>query len=434
MAISLSGMASGLDTDSIITQLMSVERQPRTRMALADTQAQSRQSTLRDLATRLGAVRDAATALSTTTTWTDTQKLTSSDPARVAVSASGTAAPGAHRIEVTQLAVATQHAFQYTAPSGSSQNIKIGGYQLAVDPGATVSTVASAINADAAAPVSAVVAGGLLVLTSRTTGAVDFTVDDPSPLTDKPEYARAGLDAQYKLDGVAMPDSHSNILKNVVLGADVTLKATTAASTPVTFEIGAPGVDADAVKTKIKTFVNAYNSAVDFMRTKLAEKPVKNATTNSDAVKGLFFGDSMLSGALSSMRSQIGDLADLGISTGASTGTATISADAVAGRLTVDDTKLSDALAADPAALRTRIQGLGGRVTTVVAPLAGATMDARLSSVDSVRKRLADDMAATDVRLADKEKRLRAQFTAMESALAASQAAQAQLTAQLSAL
>jgi flagellar hook-associated protein 2 len=434
MAISLSGMASGLDTDTIVTQLMSVERQPRTRMALADTQAQSRQSTLRDLATRLGAVRDAAAALSTTTTWTDVQRLTSSDPARVAVSASGTAAPGAHRIEVTQLAVATQRAYDYTAPSGSSQDITIGAYKLSVAAGATVSTVASAINAAAGAPVSAVVSGGKLVLTSRTTGAVDFTVDSPSPLTEKPEYARPGLDAQYKLDGVAMPDSHSNVLKDVVLGADVTLKATTAASTPVTFEIGAPGVDAGAVKAKIATFVNAYNSAADFMRSKLAEKPVKDPTTNSDAVKGLFYGDSMLSGALSSMRSQIGDLADLGISTGASTGAATISADAVAGRLTVDDTKLTAALATDPAALRTRIQDLGGRVNTVVAPLAGATMDARIGSVDSVRKRLADDMAATDVRLADKEKRLRARFAAMESALAASQAAQSQLTAQLSSL
>jgi flagellar capping protein FliD len=43
-------------------------------------------------------------------------------------------------------------------------------------------------------------------------------------------------------------------------------------------------------------------------------------------------------------------------------------------------------------------------------------------------------MAATDVRLATREKRLRAQFTAMESALAASQSAQSQLTAQLNAL
>jgi flagellar capping protein FliD len=61
-------------------------------------------------------------------------------------------------------------------------------------------------------------------------------------------------------------------------------------------------------------------------------------------------------------------------------------------------------------------------------------VDARISSVDATRKRLAGDMAATDVRLAVKEKRLRAQFSAMESALAASQSAQAQLTAQLNRL
>jgi flagellar hook-associated protein 2 len=435
--IALSGMASGLDTEAIITQLMSVESVPRTRMALDDTRAQSRQTTLRDLATRLGAVRDAAAALRTTTTWADTQKLTSSDPARVTISAAGTAAPGAHRIEVSQLAVAAQHAYQFGA-GGPPDSIKIGGFTLDVNPGDTVTTIASALNADANAPVSAVVAGGLLVLTSRTTGAPGFTVEgpvgDPSPLEEQTPYARMGLDAEYKLDGIDMPDSHSNVLKNVILGLEVTLTATTTASTPVTFEVGAPGVDADAAKAKVKTFVNAYNSAVDFIRGKLTDKPVKNPTTNSDAVKGLFYGDTMLSGALSSMRSQIGDLADLGVSTGASTGTATVSADSVAGRLTVDDTKLTAALASYPAALRTRMQALGERVSTVVAPLAGATVDARISSVDAMRKRLATDMAATDVRLAGKEKRLRAQFAAMESALAAGQAAQARLTAQLSAL
>jgi flagellar hook-associated protein 2 len=430
MAIGISGMASGLDTESIINQLMSVEAQPRTRMVLADTQAQSRQATLRDLATRLGAVRDAAAALRTTTTWADTQKLSSSDPARVAISATGTAAPGAHRIEVSQIAVATQHAYEYHS-SGSPRSVTIDGVALAVPANATVASLATAINGDANAKVSAVVAGDLLVLTSRTTGAVAFTVDDPTVLEDDPTHARDGLDAKYTLDGVPMLDSRSNVIKDVILGLEMTLKATTTASTPVTFDVSTPGVDSDAAKAKIKTFVAAYNSALDFMRGKLNEKPVKNATTNADAVKGLFFGDTMLSGAMSSLRSQIGDLAAIGISTGASTGAATVSADAIAGRLTIDNTKLSAAFAADPAALRTRMQDLGQRVTTIVTPLAGPTMDARLSSVDSVRKRIASDMAATDVRLASKEKNLRARFTAMESALSAGQAAQAQLTAQL---
>jgi flagellar hook-associated protein 2 len=434
MAISISGLSSGLDTESMITQLMSVERQPRTRMALADTQAQSRQATLRDLSTTLGAVRDAAAALRTTMTWTDTQKLTLSDPTRVAVSTSGTAAPGTHRIEVSQLAVAAQHAFDFST-SASPQSITIKGHTVPVDANASAATVATAINGDKDAPVSAVVSGGLLVLTSRTTGVgSEFTVDVPSPLTEKAAYARAGLDAKYKLDGVDMPDSPSNVLKNAILGVDVTLKATTAPSTPVTLDIPAPGIDADAVKTKVKAFVNAYNGALDFIRGELTEKPVKNPTTTSQSTQGLFFGDPMLSGVLSSMRQEIGDLSAVGITTGASTGSGTVSANAIAGRLTIDDTKLTAALAGDQDKLRTSLQDLGERVTTLVSPIAGARVDARISSVDATRKRLAGDMAATDVRLAVKEKRLRAQFSAMESALAASQSAQAQLTAQLNRL
>jgi flagellar hook-associated protein 2 len=436
--IALSGMASGLDTEAIITQLMSVESVPRTRMALDDTRAQSRQTTLRDLATRLGAVRDAAAALRTTTTWADTQKLTSSDPARVTISAAGTAAPGAHRIEVSQLAVAAQHAYQFGA-GGPPDSIKIGGFTLDVNPGDTVTTIASALNADANAPVSAVVAGGLLVLTSRTTGAPGFTVEgpvgDPSPLEEQTPYARMGLDAEYKLDGIDMPDSHSNVLKNVILGLEVTLTATTIASTPVTFEVGAPGVDTDAAKAKVKTFVNAYNSAVDFIRGKLADKPVKNPTTNSDAVKGLFYGDTMLSGALSSMRSQIGDLSAFGISTGtAKAGATTFSPESVAGKLVVDDAKLATAMTTNAAALRTALDGLGQRLVDVVTPVAVTQVTAALEGVSSDRKRVADSIARTDVRLADHEKRLRAQFSAMESALAASQAAQSQLSAQLSGL
>jgi flagellar hook-associated protein 2 len=73
-------------------------------------------------------------------------------------------------------------------------------------------------------------------------------------------------------------------------------------------------------------------------------------------------------------------------------------------------------------------------MTAAVAPVAGSPIDVRLTTEETTRKQLADGMAATDVRLADKEKRLRAQFTAMESALAAAHAAQARLTSQLSAL
>src|SRR5258706_10849152 len=124
--LSLSGLASGLDTETIISQLMSVEQAPRTRMALQDTQAQSRQTQLRDLATKLNAVRDAASALGSVSSWAPTQSLTSSDAARVGVRALGSAAPGTHLVEVSSLAVSAQHAFTFTS-SASAQSIAIGG-------------------------------------------------------------------------------------------------------------------------------------------------------------------------------------------------------------------------------------------------------------------------------------------------------------------
>jgi flagellar hook-associated protein 2 len=445
--LSLGGLASGMDTDAIITQLMTVERQPRTRLELADTRAQARQTGLRDLATKLGAVRDAANALKSSTTWADVQQLASSDTARVAVRTSAGAAPGAHTIEVTALAVTAQHAFDY-APSSSAQTIAIDyvgvdsvtqlptpkTFSLAVDPGSTISTVASAINNRDDAPVKAVVAGGKLVLTSRTGGADgDFAVAASSPLTELPAYARAGADAAYELDGDGVVrHSSANVVSSAILGVELTLRSTTTA--PVSVTVSDPAPDTDAIKAKVSAFVNAYNTALDFVRTKVREETVKNPSTTTEATKGLFHGDTMLTTVLSSMRSSIGDLARFGISTGNASGGATFSADAVAGKLKLDDTKLAAALADDPEALRTALNGLGQRLSDVVTPVAGERVTARLDSITDERKRLSDAIARTDTRLASREQRLRAQFAAMESALAASQAAQSQLSSQLAAL
>jgi flagellar hook-associated protein 2 len=156
------------------------------------------------------------------------------------------------------------------------------------------------------------VAGGKLVLSSRASGAAnDFTVTAPALLAEDVAHSRAGADAAYTIDGVAKTSS-SNVLTDAVLGAEVTLRTTTTA--PVAVTISDPAVDTDAIKTKIQAFVTQYNSVVDFIRSKTTEAPVKNPTTTVDAAKGAFYGDSMLTSMLTSMRTQIGDLTDLGIS------------------------------------------------------------------------------------------------------------------------
>ena len=429
--LALGGLASGVDTDSLIKQLIAAESTGKARLQIADSRAQARQTGLRELAAKLGALRDAANALKSAGSWADVQSLTSSDPARVGVRALGAAAPGPHTIEVTSLAVTAQHAYDYTADA-STQTLTIGAFSLAVDPDTTVANVASAINDRDDAPVSAVVAGGKLVLTSKTGGtAGDFTLDATPLLAEDAAYARAGSNAVYKLDGVVQPASSSNVISSAILGVELTLKATTTA--PVNVTVSDPAPDTEAIKAKLTAFVNAYNTAVDFIRSKLSEEKVKNPSTLTEANKGLFRGDTMLSGVLGSMRAQIGDLFDLGISTGAASGSATFSSDAVAGKLKIDDAKLTAALA-DPDTLRTAFEGLGQRVSDVVTPIAGTRVTEAIDGIGAERKRIADAIARTDVRLAAREQRLRAQFAAMESALAASQTAQAQLASQLASL
>ena len=79
----LTGLASGLDTSSIITQLMAIERMPEKQMQVKKSQSEARQSLLKDFDTKLNALHDAAAALSAVTLWSPKQTVTSSDPARV---------------------------------------------------------------------------------------------------------------------------------------------------------------------------------------------------------------------------------------------------------------------------------------------------------------------------------------------------------------
>ena len=70
----------------------------------------------------------------------------------------------------------------------------------------------------------------------------------------------------------------------------LTLKGVTAEPGGVT--VGAPGVDQEAVKGKIKAFVDAYNDVVSHARAGHREALGAGATTTTDAKKGALFGDS----------------------------------------------------------------------------------------------------------------------------------------------
>src|SRR5919106_6093311 len=83
--LSLSGLASGVDTASIVDQLMAIERQSLTKIGYRKAAVGGQQDALKEVASKLASLKDAALALSADSTWAQKQTAESSDPARVAV-------------------------------------------------------------------------------------------------------------------------------------------------------------------------------------------------------------------------------------------------------------------------------------------------------------------------------------------------------------
>jgi flagellar hook-associated protein 2 len=133
-------------------------------------------------------------------------------------------------------------------------------------------------------------------------------------------------------------------------------------------------------------------------------------------------------------------LADVGISLPKSTGV--VSEDAKAGKLTFDATKLTTALDKNPAQVQQLFNGVGARkgfsllVNDFVRAQTGLSgiLTGRMKNDSSSLTDLAGQVTATNERLTQTEKRLKAQFSAMETALANSQAQQAWLTGQIASL
>ena len=282
--IQLSGLASGLDTASIIDSLMAVERQPRTRIEMRQAQEQARRDGLNQVTTQLKALQDAATALRSTGTWADTQSVTSNDATKVAVTRTGGAGPGGYDIAVTRLASSTQRTYTYAPPAaGTNLTFTVKDAQGADVPttiplaaGASLDDAVSTINTTAGSPVYAVNVAGKLVLASRATGEnARFTMADSAGGTLTQESERLGQKSLIKVDGVDYA-SETNTVTGAIPGVSLTLKGLTDS---VQVDVGAPGPDQSALADKVKAFTNAYNTVVDSIRAKVTEKPVANATT-----------------------------------------------------------------------------------------------------------------------------------------------------------
>jgi flagellar hook-associated protein 2 len=101
----IDGLVSGLDTTSLISQIMSVERAPQNQLVSRRSRTQSQLDAFRGLNTRFQALRSAAVALSSPAGWR-LWSATSSDSSKVVAQASSAAVGGSLSFTVDSLATA----------------------------------------------------------------------------------------------------------------------------------------------------------------------------------------------------------------------------------------------------------------------------------------------------------------------------------------
>ena len=470
MPISLTGMASGLDTDSIIQQLMAVDQQKITAVSNRQSGVQAHQNLLKAIQTKLDAFKSAAAALSDATTWKASQSVASSDSSKIDVALTAGAGIGGHTLTVSKLASSAQHGFAFT-PSATAGQLTLyygtdpnatGASKVTIDvaANATASDVATSINANEDSPVYAAVINDngvdKLVLSARKTGqSSDFTVDTSAltggQMAEDAAYSRTGttLNAVYRLDDDTTDrTSESNTLTNAIPGETLTLKGVT--SSPVSITTNAAAIDTSKVTKAVQSMVDAYNAVVTTVRADLTDTPVTQKSSASDYQKGTLFGDSGLDGMLSQMKNVMTQtvsglgltgLADVGITIPKSTG-ATPTQDAKDGKLTFDSDAFTTALNADYTKVRNLFQGqgttkgFGALVSGFVDGQDGTNgvLTGRIASDDSSIKDYTSQIDTMNQRMDDEQTRLKAQFAAMESALSQAQTQQAWLTSQIATL
>lgn len=442
--LQVTGLASGLDTAKIVSQMMDIQKRPMTMLQNQQKLLQARNTQLTSIQAALKKVNSDALALLDPRVYRGSQKATSSDSTRVAATTTTGAGVGGYQVSVGQLANAAQRTFSFTAPT-TDGTITIDGHDTSVKAGASVYDLADAINSDQTATVyAAATDAGTLVLSNRNTGDTGpgfiSITGAGGVLSEQAARAKQGQNATYSIDGVAGTSS-SNTVAGAIPGVTLTLTGVTTTSGPITVNVGAPAADSGKVESALNQFVTDYNAAISAIQTQLSQKPI-----SSDPTQGALYGDNQLKGLLSSMRSLMikgGDglpagmatMLDIGVSTGgASSGGPTASE--LAGNLTLNAGTLETALKNNATAVQKVVGTWANNMATVVNNYSGlgGTIEVRLSGdnrqVSSLTRRIGTMQSALD----DKQKQLTRQFAMLEAALSGNQSTSSWLTSQINAL
>ena len=254
-AISFSGLGTGIDTASIVSQLMSLERAPINRIQTEKARLNQKQGVVQEINGLLGKLRDAAAAMYAPNAL-GAKTATAADPTIVSPSAGNAAAAGTYNVVVTSLAqahtLASAAAPALTAGQSLSIGVGTGTVNVAVQAGDTLQGFADRINGTTDVGVSASVINDRLVLISKQSGsASSITAGGTAAAGFGFSTTQPGTDAAATVNGLGV-SSTGNIIEGAINGVSLTLSKLGATTVTV-------GADDAANVKKAQAFVDAYN-------------------------------------------------------------------------------------------------------------------------------------------------------------------------------
>ncbi len=398
--IQFGGLATGLDTNAIISALLQVESLPIQQLQSQKSANQQKISLLGTLEGLLKKLSDQAQDIATLAGITS-QKVEVADETVAGVEITGSSAtPGGHSLTVNALASADVHTISAAAGIGDPDaalsdgdlSFDVGGasYQVTVAAGDTLADVASKINAAAGEDVTAsVINVGAqespsyqLVLSSKETGtanAITGLATDVAEL-DTISNVSAASNAQIVLDGITIQRS-TNDFDDVLAG--VSIQALSAGES-TSFTVS---VDTDGIKEKLQAFVDAFNAVAKFVNDQNAFD--SEAEEGEDATGGPLFGDSILSTVRARLNTALFDV-DIAAVQADTAGFSTLGLVGIEvqddGTLMLDETKVDEKMTEDLDAfldLFADVDGTSGEDTGIAGTIADA-IDSLLDSSQSV--------------------------------------------------
>lgn len=453
MGLTAAGIGSGLDVESLISQMVTLQKSPLKALQSTASSLDTQISAYGKLKSLVSTLNDAAKDLAKKETWQTTSAVSSSSSVTVSIT-DATALPGTSDVKVEALARGQSQAsalLDASATFGGKLQLTVGKTnpattEVTIEPGSSMEDAVKAINASGTGVTASVMTNAdgkqRLVLRSKNTGEeAEFSVS-ASGDTNLEALATAAngtviqkaQNAKIVLNGITV-ESASNEFKSVLPGISISVSQVSETPASVTVK-----TDKEALKKSLQTFMDAYNALNDILAT----------STKYDAeskTAGTLQGDSTAVSMTNSLRSamagtvegigSVNRLSELGLQI-AKGGKISF------GTSTNDKAKLEKALD-NPDSLKAlfvgsgitgqgNTQGLAVRMQALTKGMTDfeGTFDAKTNSLNAQKKSNTKAQERVNDQATAFEARMRAQYTALDTKMASLSTLSAYMTQQVS--